>query len=356
MKKVGIVTITNGPDNYGNILQNLAVQYILKEIEYDSETIRNFSYMEHRQNSLYLIPKFIFNRRRAVKSIKFLRFSKKHIQYSPMKVTRKNFPDKLLLERYYKFICGSDQIWNPEYGFNHNWDFNLLKFAKSNQKIAFAASFGIDALTKEDERIFANGLSDFYAISVREVSAVEIVKNAANITPIVLLDPTMILSKGQWQKYCKTVKILKGKKFILKYILGYSNENVNECIDQIQNQYNEEVEVIDLMDETSKYYSMGPDEFLWLIHNAFIVLTDSYHATVFSILFHKLFVVVERSGENKKTFGRLETLLSQFRLENRVYSKVNKCSLLSPVNFEYVDSILKHEKDKTIAFLRTALK
>lgn len=195
---------------------------------------------------------------------------------------------------------------------------------------------------------------DFYAISVREYSAIKIVKKLTGRNSVVLLDPTMALTSAQWETYCKPVRSLKGKKYILKYILGDSNKDVSKCIHAIQNNDDSNIKVVDLMDEGNKYYSAGPDEFLWLIKNADMILTDSFHATVFSIIFHKPFVVFRRSGKDGVTFGRLNTLLSQFHLEDREYNSMSANSTRS-IDFKYADSVLVSEKKRTVDFLNKAL-
>lgn len=202
--------------------------------------------------------------------------------------------------------------------------------------------------------VFAKGLKDFYAISVRENSAVSLVKELSGRDCIVLLDPTMTVEASQWRSICKPVKSLRKKTFILKYVLGDFNAGITDCIEQIQSEHKEQVRIVDLMDEKSNYFATGPDEFLWMIENAAAVLTDSFHATVFSILFQKPFMVFRRKGEDGETFGRLDTLLSQFHLENRVYGK-SDCSPLEMPNFAHSKEILRREKDRTYSFLKNAL-
>lgn len=133
---LGIVTITNGTDNFGNLLQNYAVQQILLDLGYESETIRNISFKEYRRFGLYFLPKFATGIYKGVKSMKFMRFARKYIKYSKAIVTSKNKNLNALRDQYDKFICGSDQVWNPDYRGNQNWEFNLMQFARPEQKVA----------------------------------------------------------------------------------------------------------------------------------------------------------------------------------------------------------------------------
>lgn len=92
----------------------------------------------------------------------------------------------------------------------------------------------------------------------------------------------------------------------MKYILGVKADYIDKILGEIEIDY-----VVDIMDVNSLYYSIGPNEFLWLIKNAEMVITDSFHATVFSIIFQKDFTVVQRIGEGD-TFNRIDTLLKNF--------------------------------------------
>lgn len=345
--KIGIVTITNGPDNYGNILQNFAVQHMALELGHEPETINNISYMEHRRNNLYLIPKLFVSYRKTCKSIKFLQYRKRYLKFSDFYVTSNTENLNDLSVKYDKFLCGSDQIWNPKYGFNSNWDFGLLKFAKPNQKVAIAASFGVSSLDEAEVEIFKSAFDDFHRISVRELSAKKIINDICQKEPTLLIDPTMMISAEIWEKQCKCIEKLKNKKFIVQYILG---EMPLDFVKRYEQQ--DEYEIINLLDLNSKYYSSGPDEFLWLIKNAEAIITDSFHATVFSILFKKRFIVLKRDG----IFDRLETLLKQFDFTEKIYGKdKNLFAEISKEKWECVDEMLQIQKEKATAFLKEAL-
>lgn len=147
MKKIGIVTIVNGPDNFGNSLQNYAVQEILKNMgNFKVETLRNFSYAEHKIGDIYLLIKLFQDRKGALKSIRFWKYRRKYIRFNSKILTRRTKKLEKWAKQFDFLICGSDQIWNPNYRRNQNWYINLLKFAENKQKIALSASFGVPCL------------------------------------------------------------------------------------------------------------------------------------------------------------------------------------------------------------------
>ncbi len=352
--RIGIVTITNGPDNYGNVLQNYAVQQSIKKIgRCRYETINNLTFKEHRRFHIYIVPKFFIDRKRAQKSWAFNCFKQKHIKYSRYHIGRSTKNLKKISKKYDKIICGSDQIWNPDYKSNHNWDVSLLRFAEPEQKIAFVVSFGVSSLEREKEEMFADALKSFHSISVRENSGADLVEKLIGKRPQVLIDPTMILERQEWDTILKPIKKLNKKKFILKYVLGDVNQDVDVYL-RGKHPGLDGYEIIDLMNFGGNYSSVGPGEFIWLIKNAVEIVTDSYHATIFSILYHKDFMVFKRKGEKGDTFDRLVTLLDKFGLDDHIYAQ-NSFRKILKYDFAKIDNILYEERNRAIVFLEKSI-
>lgn len=348
---LGIITITNGTDNFGNLLQNYAVQQILLDLGYESETIRNISFKEYRRFGLYFLPKFATGIYKGVKSMKFMHFARKYIKYSKAIVTSKNKNLNALRDQYDKFICGSDQVWNPDYRGNQNWEFNLMQFARPEQKVAYAASFGLSKIPEQYNHLFKESLKDYHSISVREIDAANYVRALTNQKCTVVIDPTMMFEADKWEKLATPVRTLQGKKFVLKYILGNDTVEIGECLQKV---VDDNVVVVKLSNPNSSYYASGPDEFLWLIQHAEFVFTDSFHATAFSILFHTPFYVFEKRDEYGGTFSRISTLLSQFNLDERVYTGASE-TVSDKMDFTGADEKLAYERNRAFDFLRQSL-
>lgn len=352
VKKLGIVTITNNQNgNYGNTLQNYAVQQVLKKLGYESETIRNLKYIEQRRYKLLHSVKLrLFKDYRSKRNLKFEVFKQKHIKESKQYIGRGHEDYKLLNQTYYKFICGSDQIWNPNYRLNDNLYYTLLDFASPEKRIAYAASIGIDKLPEKVEEQYKNALSKFNSISVREESAADIVENLIGKRPVVLIDPTMMLSAEEWGKLAQPVTRLINSRFILKYCLGDTDELIENVCSKIKGHYAIQ-ETVDLNDKGAvEVY--GPAEFIWLIANAEHIITDSFHGTVFSVLFNKQFSVLKRKGEDDQIFSRLVTLLQLLKLESRVIGDQD-----SAIHFEEynVQNVIDCEIEKAYVFLTKSI-
>lgn len=353
MKKVGILTI-NDDGNYGNRLQNFALQEYLKNLGCKAETISNqknivgINYFKKKIKSF--IKKFlILPKYRRYNN--FMLFNKK-INYSKYVIDDEHIPTKLN-DMYDFFVVGSDQVWNPSWNRMSNIDF--LTFAEFEKRITYSASFGISKVPKNLEEYYRERISNLNKISVREESGKEIINELTGRKDVeVLIDPTMLLNVDKWEKVLKKPKQLKTNKYILNYFLGDLSKNRKQEIERVAKENN--CEIIDLMDENGTFYTSGPSEFLYLEKNAFLICTDSFHSSVFAILFKKPFVIFKRDGNCVDMNSRIETLLSKFKLKNREYNE--KCITYENMHPDYEEAyeILKEEKEKSEKFLKNALK
>ena len=349
MKKIGIVTI-NDNNNYGNRLQNYAVQKILDNLKVDAITLRNDPQINISNKFILRYIKNIFNKgtysRYEDRKNLFKEFNK-NIRFSINKIT----PFSKLKEYDY-FITGSDQVWNPNFG--RLRDVDLLEFTDSKKRISFAASFGISNLPKQYNNKLEKALKNYKAISVREDAGKKIIEDVVGRKDVeVLVDPTMLLTSDEWDKVAKKPEQLKTDRYILNYFLGELSEKRKEEIDRIAKENN--CKVINILDQTSPFYCTGPSEFLYLEKNAFLVCTDSFHSCVFATLYNRPFIIFNREDNNVSMNSRVETLINKFNLKNREYNgkEITKENL----NHDYTEAykILDEERKKSIKFLRKAL-
>ena len=355
--KIGIVTI-NDDNNYGNRLQNYAVQFFLEKNNIENITIKNNDTINNREeNKIQYNIKYM--KRQLGKYKKMIKIKKgrqkcfwdfdKNIKYT------NNFfyiNKKEIRKKYDYYIVGSDQVWNPKFG--RLKDIDLLSFAKPEQRIAFSASFAIDKLPEEFKSKAKRELEKFKAISVREYRGKEIVEELTGRKDVqVLVDPTMLLNSEEWDEVAKKPEQLKTDKYILNYFLGEISEKRRKEIERIAKENN--CEIINMLDKNSPFYQTGPSEFLYLEKNAFLICTDSFHSSVFAILYNRPFVVFDREDANVKMNSRLDTLLKKFKLENRWYEdKITEEQL--QVDYKESYMILEGERKKAKEFLENAIK
>ena len=338
MNKIGIVTIYD-LTNYGNRLQNYAVKQILERIT--GKKIKEISRMKHfmcikvlygaiKGNNLARIMKF-YNFSRGSLDINYLQ------DYSDLK--------------YDNIICGSDQIWHPTWA---GEPYMFAEFANKNKRISYAASFGKSEIPDEKKAEYAKYLSEMKAISVREEAGAKIVKELTGRDAEVLVDPTLMLDKKDWQKVAKKPGFYKNKKYILTYFLGEVNGKQRQYIEYIAK--TKDYEIINLEGECpNKYwYSTGPAEFLWLIEHCEMMLTDSFHGSVFSVLMDVPFIVFDRQGKETQMGSRIDTLLKTLQLPDR---RFNNQTIEQAMKKEYshIPAILEREREKAINFLKNAM-
>lgn len=372
MKKVGIITLC-GYYNYGNRLQNYATQEVIKSLGCEVETIVNSPYIKlgfidyinksGRMNLIELIKK-IYKRiyyciKKIIKGKKgvlanerrkaFKQFTKKYIYETDYIITPDCIPDGLK-DKYDYFIVGSDQVWNPNFRKGSYIDF--LTFVPKEKRISYSASFGITNLPESYINNYSRWLSEMPHISVREEAGAKIVKDLTGKDAVVLVDPTLMLTKEQWLSISKPAQHKPDKPYILTYFLGEITPETREKIYLLSRDY----DIINLADMEDKIrYVSDPAEFLDYINSSTLFLTDSFHGAVFSILFEKPFIIFDRIGNTQSMNSRVDTLLSKFNLDSRRWDNIRNADDIFIINFSHVHEIFEYERNKAMDYLKNAL-
>lgn len=381
--KVAIVTLFG--DNYGNKLQNYALQALLESMDHEVKTIIvkdgvQLNCPESRKDRLKkLTPKYVFrvmssrfknkypykNQRDGIRaSIKFGKTESPKELTETRRKSFQSFSDQFLhidtnifasgtsqfIDCYDAYICGSDQIWNPTYKSTGSAYF--LQFAPEYKRIAFAPSFGLSSLPDSLHAIYKEWLNGIPYLSVREEQGAKIIKELTGRDALVVPDPTLCLTRKQWGQVEKKPSFIDDKQYVLTYFLGNETNKYRRFIEAYAKQAG--VKIINLFDmREPEYYATDPAEFVWLIHHAKAMFTDSFHGTVFSMIFHTPFLVFDRieSGGTKMS-SRIETLLSMTGLEKQQFGLTKN---IDNTNFRQVDEIIHNNKKRAISFLNSAL-
>lgn len=271
--------------------------------------------------------------------------------------------------QYDAFICGSDQVWNPSL----IRDEYLLKFVPAEKsKIAYAASVSRDFLTDYQREYMCQALKEFSAISVREKSAISLLGKGLQNQIINMPDPTCLLTRKDWEDLIKREEnkaAIEGE-YILCYFLGNDKKH-RSIVKKIASKYNLKTVGFPHMsgemcyaDVQVKYdyeeYECSPARFVELIKGAKYIVTDSFHATVFSIIFKRDFFVFKRENASygNSMFSRLADLLESTGLSsrivgNRIREFENKMS--DTCDFTTADKWLAEENARGIGFLKKAI-
>lgn len=360
MKNTGIITL-NGYFNYGNRLQNYALQEALKQHHCNVETI----WIEdkksgNKRNLLKKVkPKAILNKvyRKFYKTPldqkrenKFKEFSNAYIKETEYSISEEDIPLSII-DEYNYFVTGSDQVWNPHYTKASSLYF--LTFASKEKRIAYAPSFGISNLPEWCKTNYKQWLNEMNYLSVREDAGANLIKELTGKDAEVLPDPTLLLSKENWLSIAKPASNKPKEDYLLTYFLGPIPAKTQRLIKSISKKYTlKNVNLAQL--KHKKYYLTDPSEFLDFINSATVFFTDSFHGSVFSILFETPFVVTDRESKVPSMNSRINTLLSTYSLEDRHISNLQQNDIFN-VDFSHVEKILEQERDKANTFLNKAL-
>lgn len=351
MRKVGIITFF-GEFNYGNRLQNYAVQEIMKDFGMDVVTIKDDNSIKPK--SLIIIIRNLLSSLKNIKLTikenkkrrKFREFNKKYINFFDGYITEENA--KEFDPKFDFFVTGSDQVWNPYYSKCKNYYF--LTFCNPDKRICFSPSIGLNELPLKFISVYHNYLSDYNSVSVRENEGAEIIKTLVDIPVKVLPDPTLVLDKYKWEELASKSKLkIANKKYILTYFLGDIDIYRNKILG-FSKQYN--LEVINIYNlEDLKYYDVGPEDFVFLIKNASLVLTDSFHGTVFSIIFKTPFISYDRVDKDGNMNSRIKTLLGKYDLNHRFQLKTDPLI----IDWKNTDNIIKEQRKETISYINSII-
>lgn len=373
-KKVAIITWcdNNGPTNYGQILQCYAMQRIFEKLgfhvailRYRRKSSKDFYRNKFRYTFLNRCYEFIYKvivieKCYSARLFHFRKFIRKNINLSKPCYDRGDLNSVTRSCDY--LICGSDQIWNPIW-FDPMY---FLDFGKRRQKrIAYAPS-GIVS----DEISYTNLYQQIGSlinridyVSVREENSVNILKNYTNRRLEAVLDPTLILDRADWDKiasnrmikepyvFCYAMGSLDQHKFILKQVM---KRHQGKKLLYIPSNL-----ITSRLSYAVPCHKAGPAEFVALIKNAEAVCTDSFHGVALSIIYKKQFYIMRRNQANCAkwaSISRMENIIHKLHLGVRMVSSVKDVKELPNIDYDQVDQYMKVEVNKSLSFLKKALK
>lgn len=315
-KKVGIITI-HFPYNYGAMLQAYATQKFLDNHNIKNEIIDFRPYeidkdyhirveMLAKKPILFLhmcLAKMLGKRKKYKKFEKFLN---NEMRLSSKRYKSINEKDNL---EYDVLVAGSDQIWNPDI-MRKRYEY-ALDFEDKTKKISYASSFGKDGIEKEISEKLKSCFVKFSSVSTREEQGINILKEMEIENAVKVCDPVFLLSRKEWEAIESPDIKVRGK-YVVLYSLQ-NNEEMNTCIQKISKQYHYKIVSIHPTGVVKKFADynisdIGPKEFIYLIHHAEYVFSNSFHAAAFSIIFNKKLYAFLHS----KTGSRVKNLLEQF--------------------------------------------
>ena len=371
----------SGQNNYGTSLQGYALLKTLLRLGYDVEII---NYV--KQLSLKDKIEWIINLCRCgmLKNILTSKFKQKlppeYIKNIDKRTAAVNhYKEKNLVPRFKTYIgyenlhkgsnnydaviVGSDQVWIPA-GLTSKF-YNLLFVADSVRKVAYASSFGVAEIPEFQKRQTGLYLDRFYRIGVREQQGKEIVESLSHKKAKVVADPTLLLTKEEWELEIATSHPIEPKRYIFCYLISENKEARNKATQLARKKDLEIVCIRHLekyraIDETYgdfAPYEVDPNDFIKYIKDAAYVCTDSFHCTVFSHIFHKQFTTFYRTSSVKNNRNsRIDSLFEILGTDkNHLYDIGGLDGIDVPINWNTVDANLSKLRSDSINFLKESL-
>lgn len=386
MKKVGIVSCYF-KNNYGSALQAYATKRILDNNGIPNETIKvddNIDFKKGKKKyyiSQILNFNFIKSKFGMIK-LKFDKLINKELKQN-ITIRNKKYDEfrkefnlsrsctdykglkQLAEEKYSDVIVGSDQLWLPVNVVSNYYTLNWVP--EEINKISYSTSFGISNIPKKYKEQYKKFLERINFLSVREESGVKIIKEITNIDAKLVCDPTLLLTKEEWEEISIKERIITDK-YILCYFLGNNIEH-RKFAERLKKETGYKIVSLNHADEYVKYsdifaditpYDVGPKEWINLIKNAEYICTDSFHGTVFSLIFNKIFFDFRRYNEKNKasTNSRLDSLLKIANVSNEriLTGKENVKDVLKyKIDYEIVNKNLDKFREDSKKWLLSSI-
>ena len=367
MRKIGVLTFHRSL-NYGAVLQARGLVEAVKKMGFEAELVdyRNEN-LEKRDSfkRFYIYEGLIRNTFNIIEMpFWFIRRKKfdKFLKETNVSGKIKGIDDETT-KSYSKLIVGSDQVWNPKVT-NHDLSYFFSNVSDHTKKISYAASFGVSELNEESENKYKSKLSEINSISVREQSGVELVEKIINVKPELVIDPSMLLNKEEWRNiYKKHYKDpVIDSKYIVIYQRAFSKSLITFAKDLSEKTGYKLVTITGNPRQLIKgkyVQSAGPFEWLNIIDNAEVVVTNSFHGVAFALNFNKnLFVeyLDPKFGVNT----RLENIIEYFDIHHSLIKRsknqieipnLRNCS----IDYEKLNIKLEEYRDFSKCYLESAL-
>ena len=257
-------------------------------------------------------------------------------------------------------MCGSDQIWNPNYTKGNPAYF--LTFAEPNKRVMYAASYGVTDITlfERYRELYKTMINELRGLSVRETSGAELTKQLSGRTPEVVVDPTLLLSASEWRKMEKKPNDVP-EKYILFYVLG-NDKRYSILAKKLSREKGMKVLTIPMTPIWKKtndieFVYAGVNHFLYLIDHAEYVITDSFHGVAFSTIFRKQFTALQREDTKFCLLSRIEDYLEKVNL-------INSCKTIPfllentidwSTDYTLYEQVFPKWKDKSYQYLKDFL-
>lgn len=371
MKKAYILTFFYGT-NYGSKLQATALSKYMRSLGYDVCFIKTFwdvPFLLMHPSLLYTRVANLLHRKRTKEFFnadkyeiseerqkRINEYNSEHLKY----ITVKSHTQwKNILKEKPVFIAGSDIIWQPALGYPEKYFLDFAYYTDC-KRISYASSIGTKTLPPKYNKYYKKYLESFDAISVRENATIELFAKIIDKKITKVIDPTLLLGKDAWDvlsDYADIPEKIAAGEYILCYFV-MKDERYWEYVRLVSQQLKKKVVVLPMheLDEQQPYHIIKngtPYEFIWLIKNAEFIITDSFHASVFSFIYDKEVYILRRARQDEDE--KFEDLLRRYDMYERVVTNENEFRRISVASYSKGKECLNRDRLAAQEYLRIAL-
>ncbi|MUP39636.1 polysaccharide pyruvyl transferase family protein [Labilibaculum euxinus] len=353
--RVGVLTLPYDA-NYGWILQHYALLNSLNECGYNPISIQRKWNKQDNRSMIYHIKKWVYYN---ILTKNIYSFYKNNITPKTEIYDTQESIKGLSKYKLDAVVVGSDQVWRTEFtsGVGDNYFLDFID-SKHTSKIAYAASFGIDEWKEGVEKTekIKSLLEDFTYISVRENTGIDLCKNHFNLEVESVIDPTLLLDKDQYNKLLVGTTECFKKPTLVTYILDY-NKDKSDVVKQVSNKLN--LKVFDLYPKKKRICNYYKSVKTWLraYRDSDFVVTDSFHGTVFSIIYNKPFITI---ANKERGLTRFTSLLNIVGLSSRLIFTLEDILdnnlITEEIDYSKVNSIVKKQQEKSLSLFHKYIK
>lgn len=378
-RKIAILTLPLH-SNYGGLLQAFALQKALTSLGHESLLINNetsnypnwrkrISFVKQKVFQLIkggsvIRPDLTSKKDKKIIGAHSAKFVEQYINKTGLVPAIFNFED-VKSYNFEGYVVGSDQVWRPNYTPSiATYFYDFLKSNSSVKKISYAASFGVDhwQYSPQETENCSKLAKMFNAISVREDSGITLCQENLNVDAVKVLDPTLLIDKREYEVLVENAQLKKPKGRLFTYILDRSASNIEmeeKAAKYLNTNHFTAMPRKDMQNisasNINEYIFPPVEEWINGFMSAEYIITDSFHGTLFSIIFNKKFISI---GNKRRGLSRFTSILKQLGLENRLLLDVKDFTpelLNEEIDWLSVNNKLDTEKRKSYKFLETNL-
>lgn len=373
-KKRSVCVVTwFGTENYGSNLQSIGFSKTLTKLGYKPYFMERFrvkSFLLKHPVLLYarVINRINLNKRKAFfspvpytisteRKIRLEKFKNDHFMtksYQSSAEWKKDIKEDII------FACGSDILWNPARGYPAI-NFLDIAYYAGLSRFSYASSIGALELPKKYYRAYKRYLASMKAVGVREQAVADMLEPIIGRKPIRVVDPSLLLTASDWDEFADKAELsvkTDPKGFIVCYFV-MNDPRYWEYVRKVETETGLQIIVLPMHEQDEQQpYSVVLDgttyEFLWLIKNAEFVVTDSFHACVASMIYHKEFYLMRRTRKSED--AKYNDFLGRYHLMDRAISDETVFKRNPGIDYTYADEQLEKDRDFSMDFLKNTLK